>query len=80
MMNRDENAVASAPREKFSSQAAPEVLAMHSVPMQRYGGAGNQSLPLSANACCPTSGVGSADTKQRSPISMAPSKVAICYW
>jgi hypothetical protein len=27
MMNRDENAMASAPREKFSSQAAPDVLA-----------------------------------------------------
>ncbi len=27
MMNRDENAMASALREKFSSQAAPEVLA-----------------------------------------------------
>jgi protein-disulfide isomerase-like protein with CxxC motif len=27
MMNRDENAMVSAPREKFSSQAAPEVLA-----------------------------------------------------
>ena len=27
MMNRDENAMASAAREKFSSQAAPDVLA-----------------------------------------------------